>query len=155
MRLVGEDFSNQTETKTDKTTTHVNHVNNNSGSVYRVFLEPQPCTVFRQLDFDISNMDAGGSCNFTGLSVNMVSMDSCSACQPSDAGEKGLNEFLHCGSVENVCNDVYRLHSLFKLDDFEHFASGVAERYGFQMYDVLHRDSMKLSCKHVNKFSAW
>ena len=153
VRLVGEDFSNQTETKTDKTTTHVNHVNNNSGSVNRVFLEPQPCTVFRQLDFDISNMDAGGSCNFTGLSVNMVSMDSCSACQPSDAGEKGLNEFLHCGSVENVCNDVYRLHSLFKLDDFEHFASGVAERYGFQMYDVLHCDSMKLSCKHVNKFS--
>jgi hypothetical protein len=153
VRLVGEDFSNQTETKTDKTTTHVNHVNNNSGSVNRVFLEPQPCTVFRQLDFDISNMDAGGSCNFTGLSVNMVSMDSCSAWQPSDAGEKGLNEFLHCGSVENVCNDVYRLHSLFKLDDFEHFASGVAERYGFQMYDVLHCDFMKLSCKHVNKFS--
>ena len=99
MRLVGEDFSNQSETKTDKTTTHVNHVNNNSGSVNR-FLEPQPCTVFRRLDFNISNTDAGGSCNFPGLSVNIVSMDSCSACQPSDAGEKGLNEFLHCGSVE-------------------------------------------------------
>ena len=37
VRLVGEDFSNQTETKADKTTTHVNHVNNNSGSVNRVF----------------------------------------------------------------------------------------------------------------------
>ena len=57
--------------------------------------------------------------------------------------------------LETFAIDVYRLHSLFKLDDFEHFASGVAERYGFQMYDVLHRDSMKLSCKHVNKFSAW
>ena len=95
-------------------------------------------------------MDVGGSCNSTGLNVNMVSMDSCSAWQPSDAGERGLDEFLHCGSVENVCNDVYRLHSLFKLDDFEHFASGVAERYGFQMYDVLHCDSMNF---HANMSS--
>ena len=75
VRLVGED-SNQTETKTDKTTTHVNHVNNNSGNVNRVSFEP--CSSFQQLDFDISDMDAVGSCNF---SVNMVSMNVSTWCR--------------------------------------------------------------------------
>ena len=71
VRLVGDD-SNQTETKTDKTTSHVNHVNNNSGNVNRVSFEP--CNSIQQLDFDISDMNAVGSCNF---SVNMVKMDVC------------------------------------------------------------------------------
>ena len=66
VRLVGHDDSNnnQTETKPDKPV-----ISNNSGNVKRVLFEPEPCTTFRQLDFDLTGMSVDGTCNF---SVNMV-----------------------------------------------------------------------------------
>ena len=49
-------------------------ISNNSGNVKRVLFEPEPCTTFRQLDFDLTGMSGDGTCNF---SVNMVSTDVC------------------------------------------------------------------------------
>ena len=79
--------------------------------------------------------------------------DNLRACATLSTPGSGVHEFSRCGELADVCSDVYSLHSLFKLDDFEHYASGVAKKYGFELYDVLHCDSMKFSCKHVDKFS--
>lgn len=59
----------------------------------RLPFEPEPCTTYRQLDFDLTGMAGDGSCHF---SVNMVSMDVFRSCEVSDV----------CGNCEisDVCS---------------------------------------------------
>ena len=234
VRLVGHDDSNnnQTETKPDKPV-----ISNNSGNVKRVLFEPEPCTTFRQLDFDLTGMSGDGNCNF---SVNMVSTDVCrnsestdvfrgdfpdvcsdscnsaatdnvqngckisatgrvqegckisatdriqngcmssatgrvqdscnsaatdnvqegckisatgrvaDSCNAPEVCSAGFREFSLCKTDACACSDVYNLHELFQLDDFEHYVRCVANSYRFDLYDVMHCDSMKFSCKQVH-----
>ena len=221
VRLVGHDDSNnnQTETKPDKPV-----ISNNSGNVKRVLFEPEPCTTFRQLDFDLTGMSGDGTCNFN---VNMVSTDVCrnseftdvfrgdfpdvcsdscnsaatdnvqdgckisatdrvqngcnsaatgrvqasyksaegcnrqnsckisgtcsvaDSCNGPEVCSAGFREFSLCKDDACACSDVYNLHELFQLDDFEHYVRCVANSYRFDLYDVMHCDSMKFSCKQV------
>ena len=70
-------------------------------------------------------------------------------CNGPEVCSAGFREFSLCKDDACACSDVYNLHELFQLDDFEHYVRCVANSYRFDLYDVMHCDSMKFSCKQV------
>ena len=155
---MGQDDS-ASATNDSKSDTHSKGGAANSGSVNRVSLAPPFVqTSERQLDFDISGMDELRG--FTVSNVYMISQQffmettykpktlysttsqPCSCFSDDFALDfhgicGGVDEFLSCGD-HSKCNAVeYKLHTLCKLDDIEHYHQRVAEQFAFHLYDVV------------------
>ena len=80
--------------------------------------------------------DFGGCSDSYNFQVNMVSLDELRGSETLEDVQSSCDEFSldSCGSSSGISS--YSLHTLFQLDDLDHFSDCVFNEYGLRLYDV-------------------